>query len=225
MHMIRYWTMLMALVWTSNVYAEVPEGDFTLTISELSVKESRSDDQPWDVGLGKLKLPDLVALMTVNGQSVLEHQFAKNTALVTDKVTSSSFSFDGQARVRVDITDKDLKDHDPVGSLEFVVTTEALDKVIVQKSDLILSFKVTLEYTRAGREAAARKQAEAQAAQAQKELKNAKDQASAEAESKRAAEDAAQKAKAKAEEIEAKMKRVQEAGEELKKALQDSQEN
>ena len=191
----RLFFMLGILAWSSHSYAEA---DYTLTITEVSVKETRADGKQWDIGLGESTQPDLHLVVKVDEQSVLTHSFDKNKSRVIRHVTSSSFNMNqSSAKVHVELSDDDLQKSELIGSLDFEINKEQMDEVITLQNEMILTFKVKVSLTRAGKAVLAQQEAQekAEAAEAKAQI---------EADAKLAAEDKAQRATQAAQEAEAK---------------------
>ena len=219
---------LLTLLLSAQVYAE---GDYQLTITEVSVAPKNPDGKPWDLAMGKGKMPDLFASVAVNGAYVLQQSFAKDSLTVTPGAQSKSFNFDDQALVNVIVYDKDMSEDDLIGSIHFKVTPNDLGKTLTHQQGFVKSVKVKLTLTRAGEEARARKRAEAEAKAAKQAAESAEARAVAEAEAKRKAESEAEAAKQAAESAEAKAateadkaRKAREAKERIEKGIQKVKE-
>ena len=163
--------LLFVFFWSPFVFAE---GDYTLTVSEISVKETKQNGHAWDTGL-KSKKPDIYIVLSVDHTIILEHSFVKDQAHVLEQIISASFNMNEHApsRVHVDIIDQDLKHNDLIDSLDFDLSSHQLNEVIILHSDMVLSFKFKLSHTRAGEAIQAQKKAQSELLICQKELQTA----------------------------------------------------
>jgi chemotaxis protein histidine kinase CheA len=200
------------LAWSSHSYAEA---DYTLTVTEISVKETRTDGKQWDIGLGESTQPDLHLMIKVDEQPVLTHSFDENKSRVIRHITSSSFNMNPSgAKVHIELSDHDLQKSELIGSLDFEIKKEQIDEVITLQNEMILIFKVKVSLTRAGKAVLAQQEA-------QEKAKAAEAKAKVEADAKQAAEEKAQRAIQAAQEAKAKAQ----AEEKAKQTAQEKANN
>lgn len=247
---LRY--LLTLSLFISSVSSALAESDYQLTLTELSVSETRQDGKPWDLGVGKGKQPDLYASVSVNGGYVLQRAFAKDSATVTPQAKSKSFDFKDNMLVNVVIYDKDMSSDDLIGSLHFKISEDDLNQTLTYQGGLINKVSFTLSLTRAGREARARRVAEAEAAaakqaaqsaeakaavadqeahsaktqaeEAKRNAERAQERATQEAQARAEAEEKANKAKRANQKLKTSIEKVKEAQAELDKAIKSTEE-
>ena len=226
----KYWimrgilTLCIVLLWSSVAWAD---GDYILTLNKVSVAPTNSDGKPWDLGMGKSKLPDLFVSISIDGSYVLQTALDKNMASVISKATTKAFDLSKASHLEVIVFDKDVSGDDLIGSVKTAISPEKLGSLALS-AGAIKSLGLTLSLTRAGREAQARKEAELKAQaelNARKEAESkaqAEQQARKDAELKAQAEKQARKdAESKAQAAEKAQHQAEEETQRIKKAVKD----
>ena len=217
-------TLCILLLWSSTAWAD---GDYVLTLNKISVAPTKADGKSWDLGMGKSKLPDLFVSISIDGAYVLQTALDKNMASVTSKASTKAFDLSKASHVEVIVYDQDVSGDDLIGSVKAAISPDKLGSLALS-AGAVKSIGLTLSLTRAGREAQARKLAEAKAeseARARKEAESkaqAEKQARKEAESKTQAEKQARKeAESKTQAAEQAQHKAEEETQRIKKAVKD----
>ena len=170
-------TLCLLLLGTSVAFAE---GDYVLTLNHVSVEPTRANGKSWDVGTEKSKAPDLFVTISVNGAHVLQAELDENLSSVSPKLNTKEFDLSGDAQLEIFVFDKDSLGDDSIGKIKSKISPEKLGQVSYSEG-AVKKLDLTLALTRAGREALARKAAEAK-------IQKVEQKAQAEAEKREATE-------------------------------------
>ena len=74
---MRLITALCCLIFGTSV--AFAEGDYVLTLNQVSVQPVKADGKTWDVGVEKNKEPDLFVTISVDGNFVLQAKLDAKT--------------------------------------------------------------------------------------------------------------------------------------------------
>jgi hypothetical protein len=213
---------------TSAAFAE---GDYLLTLNQVSVQPIKADGKTWDLGVGKNKAPDLFVTISVDGTYVLQAKLDENLSTVSPKLATKDFALSDTSSLEIIVFDKDSLSDDLIGKVKGKISPKTMGALTFNEG-MIKKIDVTLSLTRVAQEARARKLAEdkmkkeSQARQAAEEKVKIEAQAREQAETQAEKESQAKvEAEKKAEQSEAKRLKTEQKFRQEKKAREEAEKD